>query len=364
MTPLKAHVRSRQLELANTLTGKNAIYLDIKFWIILRDVLLGIRKSPVEEELLLLLREGVQRGIAFCPINDSTFVELLKKADSASRDVTAGLMDELSLGVTLIPYEMRAATELAHFLHSARTANSVYALEQLVWSKLAYVLGFQHPSGDVFAPTEMLKIQKMFFDHMWTLSLREMIDQIGSKPLPPLDGYQVLAERLNQLNSRHTTELRSFSQTYEIEVHGVLDAFEDVSYDIVAEMARKDMGKAHSPSAEERAETVRQIHNLLFAAVKRDGTKGALRTLHIFATFHAAVRWNRQQRLKTNDFLDFQHAAAALGYCDAFVTERPLRSLITARHVALDKIYGCRVMATPEEATTYLRELLTRRTPR
>jgi hypothetical protein len=364
MSSLKAYVRSRQLELACTLTGKKAIYLDINFWIILRDVLLGVRNSPVEKELLSLLREGIQRGIAFCPINDSTFVELLKKADSASRSVTAGLMDELSLGVTLIPYEMRAATELAHFLHSARTPNEVYALEQLMWSKLAYVLGFQHPVGSAFTPTDMLKIQKMFFDHMWTLSLREMVDQIGSKPLPHSDGYKMLAERLNQLNSLNTGELRSFSQTYEIEVHGVLDAFADVSYDIVTEMARKDFGEAHSPSAEQRAKSVRQIHNLLFVAFTHDATKAALRTLHIFATLHAAVRWNRQQRLKTNDFLDFQHAAAALGYCDAFFTERPLRSLITASHVALDKTYGCRVMASPEEATTYLRELLTRPAPR
>ena len=38
---LAAYVRSRQIELADGLKRK-AIYLDIKFWIILRDVVAGL----------------------------------------------------------------------------------------------------------------------------------------------------------------------------------------------------------------------------------------------------------------------------------------------------------------------------------
>jgi hypothetical protein len=143
---LDAHVRSRQLELAKSLERKKAVYLDIKFWIILRDVVTGLRSDPVETELLSLLREGVAEGRLFCPISDSTFAELLKKADVNSREVTAGLIDELSLGVTLIPYELRPGTELAHFLHSARTPNDVYPLDHLVWSKAQLCHGILAPA--------------------------------------------------------------------------------------------------------------------------------------------------------------------------------------------------------------------------
>lgn len=354
---LDAYVRSRQLELANSLECKKAIYLDIKFWIILRDIVGGLRNDPVETELLSLLREGVAKGRLFCPISDSTFAELLKKADAKSRDLTADLIDELSLGITLIPYDLRAGTELAHFLHSARTPNEVYPLDQLVWSKLSYVMGSLHPQGTPFDPATELRMQKMFFDHMWTLSMREMIHRVGDHALPNPERFEALAQRLNELNAQHSAELRSFAQTYENEVHGILDVFMDVAIDIVCQMVRAEYGERPSLSPEQRKEEGRQLHNLLFAAFKREGTKDALPTLHILASLHAAIRWNSQQRLKANDFFDFQHATAALGYCDAFFTERPLRSLVTAGHIALDRRYECHVIASSEDAVAFLRGL-------
>lgn len=355
---LQVYVRSRQLELAAGVEGKQAVYLDIKFWIILRDVVTGVRDSAAEQELLFLLREAVRRNLIFCPISDSTFAELLKKVDLKSRQVTSDLIDELSLGVTLIPYDQRAATELAHFLHSALAPGEMHALNDLVWTKLAYVLGFMYPQGTPLSAAQQLGMQKMFVDHMWTISLREMVDHIGGLPLPDLRRFETLAETLNELNAKHSGELQTFELTYENEVHGILDAFMEESVDIAEQMRQMEFGEGQIPSPEQREKQGRQLHNLLFAAFKRDATKQALRTLHILATLHAAIRWNRQQRLKANDFLDFQHATAALGYCDAFFTERSLRSLVTARHVALDKRYKCQVGSSSEDAVAYLRELI------
>ena len=355
---IDAHVRSRQLELAKSLERKKAVYLDIKFWIILRDVVTGLRSDPVETELLSLLREGVAEGRLFCPISDRTFAELLKKADLKSREVTAGLIDELSLGITLIPYELRAGTELAHFLHSARTPNDAYPLDHLVWSKLSYVMGFLHPHGTPLDPATELSMQKMFFDYMWTLSMREMIHRIGDHALPNSVRFDTLAQRLNELNAQHTAELRSFVQTYEAEVHGILDVVMDLTIDIVGQMVYEEHGEVPPLSPEQRKEEGRQLHNLLFAALKMEATKRVLPSLHIPASLHAAVRWNKQQRLKANDFLDFRHAIAALGYCDAFFTERSLRSLITTSHIALDQMYGCQVVASSGDAVACLRQLL------
>lgn len=356
--PLQAYVRSRQLELATSLESKKAVYLDIKFWIILRDVVTGVREGAAEQKLLSLLREAVRRSLIFCPISDSTFTELLKKVDLRSRQVTADLIDELSLGITLIPYDLRAGTELAHFLHSARSPNAIYPLEHLVWTKLAYVMGFIYPRGTSLRPAQELAVQKMFFDHMWTISMREMVDRIGDHALPDPQRFEALARTLNQLNVRHSEELRTFAQTYDNEVHGILDAFMNVSIDILEQMMGMDFGEEHPLSSEQREEERKQLHNLLFAAFKTDATKQALRTLHILATLHAAIRWNRQQRLKANDFLDFQHATAALGYCDAFFTERSLRSLVTASHIALDQRHGCHVGASVEDAVSYLQRLM------
>jgi hypothetical protein len=355
---LDAYVRSLQIELAHTLENKKAIYLDIKFWIILRDVVAGLRNDPAELDLLLLLREGVVKGILFCPISDSTFAELLKKADLVSRKVTASLIDELSLEITLIPYELRANTELAHFPHSARTPHEVLPLNHLVWSKLSYVMGFLHLWGTAFDQATELAMQKMFVDHMWTLSMREMIDRIGDHMLPNLDRFDALAQRLNELNARYATELRTFAQTYDNEIHGILDAFNDVAIDIVEQMVHSEYDNKPPLNPDQRKEEGRQLHNMLFAAFKKEATKDALPTLHILASLYAAVRWNKMQQLKANDFLDFQHATAALGYCDAFFTERSLRSMVTASYIALDRRYACHVVANPEDAVAYLRGLL------
>jgi hypothetical protein len=183
----------RQIELAHSLKSKRAIYLDIKFWIILRDVVTGLRFSTAEVTLLSLLRKGVAQGRIFCPISDSTFAELLKKSDAKSREMTASLIDELSLGLTLIPFEMRVGTELAHFLHSARTPNEVYPLTSLVWSKLVYVMGFMHPRGTPFDQATELTMQKMFFDDMWAISMREMIHLIGDQMLLNPERFSSLA---------------------------------------------------------------------------------------------------------------------------------------------------------------------------
>lgn len=289
--PLQAYSRARQLELATTLEGKKAVYLDIKFWILLRDVITGVGDSEKDRELLHLLRIAVSRNLIFCPISDSTFAELLKKVDLKSRQTTAALIDELSLGVTLIPYDLRANTELAHFLHSALDPNKLLPLDDLVWTKLAYVLGFIYPQNTAFSREQELNMQKLFFDHMWTISLREMIDHIGAKPLPDLQRFEQLAKTLNELNAQHSGNLRTFELTYETEVHGILDVFMEVTIDILEQMKQIELGGRQKLSPAQREAEGKQLHNLLFAAFKKVSTKQALRTLHILATLHAAIRW-------------------------------------------------------------------------
>ena len=61
---------------------------------------------------------------------------------------------------------------------------------------------------------------------------------------------------------------------------------------------------------------------------------------------------------KENHFYDFEHAAAALAYCDAFLTEGFLTSLANARHTGLCGINDCRVTADVDEAVTIVREFV------
>jgi hypothetical protein len=73
---------------------------------------------------------------------------------------------------------------------------------------------------------------------------------------------------------------------------------------------------------------------------------------------HAAFRWNKGRQFESNDFFDFYHAAAAIGYCQAFFTERSLRAVVTEKNVALDSFHGCHVESSVPAAVSYLRNVL------
>ena len=81
-------------------------------------------------------------------------------------------------------------------MHSQAEIN-VYPLETLVWSKLSYVFGVQHPVTEAYEPAQMRLIQKAFFDHMWECSLLEIVNRLADSSLPLL-GYDSLAKRLNE----------------------------------------------------------------------------------------------------------------------------------------------------------------------
>ena len=81
--------------------------------------------------------------------------------------------------------------------------------------------------------------------------------------------------------------------------------------------------------------------NLLYHAFKKPETRNGLRSLHIGASIHAAMRWDKKRKFKPNDYYDFEHATAALSYCDAFLTEGSLHSLATRPQVNLEAVNGC-----------------------
>ncbi|NMG55403.1 hypothetical protein [Aromatoleum aromaticum] len=353
---LGEYVRRRQMALADELVPRQAVYLDQKFWIILRDVVAGTRTATDEVELLELLRERVASGRAFCPISESSFVELFKQRDTRTREATARLIDELSLGVSLIPFDERVVLEMESFILSEGGRKDLVPLHRLVWSKLSYILGQVHPARTGFDAATELALQKAFFDHMWTISLSEMVRIISASMPPDGDAFHTLAKRLNAGNAQHADELRSFNQTYGIELRGGLDLVAPLAADIVREIAERATGRSMLRDGDEWNDLVRQWHAFLAEAFKKDEVKDALRTLHINTSLHAAVRWNKAQRFEANDFHDFHHAAAALGYCDVFLTERGLKSMVTASHIALDTRYGCRVAADVREGISALRE--------
>lgn len=307
---------------------------------------------PGASDLLDALVAGVAAGRLICPISDTLFLELMKQSDLATRGATAELIDELSCGVALCNEQTRVATEVAHFLH-ANAGHSVHPLEHLVWTKVPHILGV-HPVVKDFPEDEQLVIQKAFFDHLWECSLSTMVGTIGSARALA-SPFGDIASRLNRDNAVHAPSMKSFEQVYRDEINGALELAAPIAADVLHHMARKALGPAAQPSAEEGEEITRQCLGLLRAAIRKPAGRRALRTLQVGALLHAALRWNRTQKLNANDIFDFHHAEAALGYCDVLVTDKPMHALLKHRKFAIERNFPCRVVSSVEEAADWVR---------
>lgn len=356
---LRKHSRNRQVELATSLKGRRSIYLDLKFWIGIRDAQAAGHTPHPYTPLLTALQKSVADGRAFCPISDSCFLEVFKQTDANTRQRTAALIDELSLGVTIIAFDLRIGTEIAHLLHAGLTPEQVYPLDQLVWTKLSYALGYFSPRICMFDELDDRAIEKAFFDHMWTIPLVEIEQCIGEANYTQDSGrHERLAHTLNQGIAEHAPGIKSFKQVYEHELVGVMDLYAGRAADILCDMAPPSLGPRPAKKTGGYKAIERHCLSLLVGAMNTDKGKATLRTLHIETSIHAALRWNKGQKFKANDFFDIQHAGAAVGYCDAFFTERSLANVLTRSDLGLDILYGCTVVSNPEAALKYIQLLV------
>ena len=336
---LQNHVRQKVIALGAEVVSLQRIYLDLRFWILFRDVSIGRNQDKHLTDLLVFLKASVSEGKAICPISESIFIELFKQNDKSSKIATAQLIDELSLGVTLIRQDHRVRQELCNSFYAQAGVKELIPVQELVWTKLTYVLGEVHPSNTQFSPEVELVIQKSFFDLLWNTRLTEIAEKI--RALPPSLDLDALAADLNAKSRVHQSALRSYAQTFRVEFEGVLNLFRDDLNKLLEELVQrgyKEFGKGVENLS----------NNKRFEAFTL-----SIPTLHIGASCHAAVRWDKKRNLTSNDLFDFHHAEAALGYCNVFLTEKPLSIMLSQHHLGLKK-YNCQIFWSPCDALTCL----------
>ncbi|TJY56265.1 hypothetical protein E4T66_20115 [Sinimarinibacterium sp. CAU 1509] len=349
------HLRQVGIALGASIAHRRKLYLDTRYWVLLRNVVLGRAQSPLYTEILERLRAQVAAGIALCPMSDVTFTELMRQSDPVTRTTTAQLIDELSLGVALHTEERRVGTEIAHYLYQDGARENVHPLAHLVWTRQGLLLGAAYPRGLPLDAAEEQALQKAFIDHLSRLSLADLVATIGEPPMPY--PFEAIAYRLNASARTHAHQIRIFRQAVLNEVAGGLDLMKGQMADVMLELYARKHGGPPVQTPEQRTEQERRLHGFFIHLFeKRPQQIGkCLPTLYVHAKCHAAVRWDRKRNLDGHDLLDFHHAAAAVGYCDAFFTDHPLKVLLRSGHVALHKEFSCHVVASEREVLDYLR---------
>ena len=302
-------------------------------------------------ELLTVLRSGVGEGRIVCPISEDIFAEILRQSDTKTLRETTDLVDALSRGISVLSEQERIALETLYFVRkTTKGEDSVHSPDVLVWTKLAYVLGAIHPTSTPFSPREELVVQKVFFDQMWTISLSQMLETMGTEGISTMPRFNDLSTMLNEGKTRYAHENNSFKQLFLSELAGTLDLCIPIFEDTMIYLFEEEKGYRPTTSEIESTRAGRHMRNAIYNLFRKNKLQSHFPTLVIGAGLHASVRWNVKRRFKKTDLHDFRHAQTALPYFDLFFTEHSLRDLITRNHIAFDKRYGCEVFSYPNEA--------------
>ena len=351
-TDVADHVRLKQISLAREIKSKKKIYLDTKYWALLRDVRLGRPTSTGTVELLARLESLVRDGHAICPLNADIFFEVFKQSDASTLTASVQLLDDLSCGVSLIPVFDRLVLEVIHFIEAPRSQKTeVLAPRELVWTKAAYIIGFVTP--DLYElPTEQnIQIQKKFADYMWGLKLMDYLNVMGAeKAAARKSSFPDISSQLNQGKFNSANEHKSFKSLFLSEVRGVLDVHEPEFAEIVQDIFERDTGNQLDEQTKSKDASGRLVGNLIYNAFRLNRVTDQFPSVRVAAGLHAALRWDRSRKYKANDLFDFRHAEAALPYCDYFLTEHSLRQILKDGNLKFLKFFSCKVCSEPADA--------------
>jgi hypothetical protein len=354
---LDSYVKEKKIELGSWINNRKKVYLDTKFWLLLRDGYLGRVRSKDQSDLLHVLQSGVDKGTLICPISYDVFAEVIKQTDEVSLKATVKLIDELSLGVSLVSEDERRQIEALHFVRSYMLPSTcLHDVKDFVWTKVAYTHGMQVPHNNILSEAENRLIQKAFLDQMWSISLLDLIEVIGLQRLLNYPHTPDLSGLLNQEKDAYLVEYATFRTVFLTELAYILQREETTFDKMVLYLFEKEYG--HAPRQEEvsSASAGYKFRNLIHAAFKQEKVGKKLPTFEIEAGIHAQLIYDRTRKYKPNDVHDISHAISALPYCDYFFTEKNLRELVIKKNLGYDKKYDCAVVSSVRNAISVIED--------
>jgi len=322
---IDAYIKGRSLCLGTMMEKKLKVYLDTKYWLLLRDAYIGKARSPSHTKLLELLCKAKQGELVVCPVYLPTFLELARQNDPLTLQHTSELMDILSGSICLISPEERILMEIIYFFRTESDGvESCYEPHLLAWTKISHVLGVMLPYVNSLDNKTNRSLQIEYFDSIWGRTLQDMLKTIGCHEFYDNIGRKRLnfADKLNSGKFEHAGELRSFSETILNEVGDFLDTIIPLLKEAAIQMSLTATEISANEDELGGGCPERLMANFIYNFFKLGKIKKKLPTIKIQSTLHAAMRWDRNRKFKDNDLLDIEHATGALPYWDVFLTEK------------------------------------------
>ena len=346
---------SRQL-LGEEVIQRKLIYLDTKYWIFLRDVLMDRPQKAIHNEIFARLYDLVRRGKCLCPFSYPIFCELHKQSDPKTRKMTAQVIDLFSGSVCLQNPDALTRGEILGFFRKYNPHYSVKIPRRvIVWTKAGFCLGEPIPTNPAVSPDVELLVQKVMEDHSLSMTLEELVDAFHATgkpfPMPPPQH-----EKLNA-NKAGLAGAKDFRDAYLQEVAFTIDSNGKAIHDVFVHLFLEEYGHKPKEPFQDDAPGIQQAKSLLYSGFATDKLPLDLPCFHIESAIHAAIRIDKTRKYKANDLLDFEHAVMAVPYYDYFFTEASLAHFVTHPPLTFDKLYGATVFSKEEEILIALQEM-------
>jgi hypothetical protein len=215
------HLASLEDTLAGEVLAKRRVYLDLRYWIFIRDADLGMPQRTVHRKLLDALVTGVEAEKMVCPITDSVFFELDRQGNTDRRMQTTRMIDRLSKGIVIKNSLDRFHCELNHLMEALIVGKELPKHPcRTVWVRPYSFLGTPQITG--WGDPEDLAINKAFLSYMWGRSLEDLLTHT---PVPEDEcdkKSRDAAQRITESSAKHASKIRSFSQVFDEETSALI----------------------------------------------------------------------------------------------------------------------------------------------
>lgn len=332
---MNQYLLKKQIDFGNAIYDCKKIYLDINFWIRLRD-----QETDSDKALFNILERLVEENKCVLPISEILFWEMLKQNDVSLLKKMANVMTRLSKGFSIISDQERQQLEFINFIHS-KTQEPVFDLNVAAWTKTSINIIY-----NMMLKFEPKKADNRFIDFLENISFEKIITLAESGNFKPFR-FKDDIEYQNKAKEKFKHENKSLKQMYLSELSGYLETFDSDFIRYMDDIYFLETGM-HLSSSEKENVYFTNWSLCIYNLVRDNKITTELPSFTIFSELYAIVRWNKDRKYKDgNDTLDFMHATAALPYYDYFFTEKELRSNIAQQK--LDKRYNCMVLSNPTE---------------